>query len=184
MPHLRCTRKLLAAIGCPPPAAAVEAAPAPPLGDWYAHLLMIARKRVLLFVNEPTLYSFTVLGVRKAALTSLANIFLEQLARSLAEDNLPTDVIQRVTAEYRHVAIAKTANRSVVGSMNNLANLLAHLVREAGGVAACNVHELNAQFNHMPQQPLGWKFAIEALQERLLGVFVVPGPQSSRVFLN
>ncbi len=184
MPYLRCTRKLLSAIGYSQVAADAEAEPAAALGDWYAHLLVISRQRVLLFTNEPTLYSFAVLGVRKAALTSLTKIFLEHLARNLADDNLPMDVIQRVMGEYRNVAIAGTASRRVVGSMNNLANLLEHLVRDAGGVAACDVRTLNAQFNQMPQQPLGWKFAIEALQERLLGVFVVPGPRPSRVFLN
>jgi len=184
MPHLRCTRKLLAAIGCPQAAEAVEAAPIPSLGDWYAHLLVISRKRVLLFTNEPTLYSFAVLRVRKAALSSITKTFLEHLAQNLASDDLPTDVIQRVVEEYRTVTIAGTASRRVVGSMNNLANLLEHHVRDAGVIATCDVRTLNAQFNHMPHQPLGWKFAIEALQERLLGVFVVPGPRPSRVFLN
>jgi len=137
MPHLRCTRKLLSAIGCSQAAEAVEAKPVPTLGDWYAHLLVISRKRVLLF-----------------------------------------------TGEYRNLEIAGTANRSVVGSMNDLANLLEHHVRDAGGVAGCDVRAINRQLNRTPHKPLGWKFAAEALQERLLGVFIVPGPRPSRVFLN
>ena len=184
MPHLRCTRKLLSAIGCSQAAEAVEAKPVPTLGDWYANLLVISRKRVLLFTNEPTLYSFAVAGVRKAALPSLTRMFLEHLARNLADDHLPADVIQRLTGEYRNLEIAGTANRSVVGSMNDLANLLEHHVRDAGGVAGCDVRAINRQLNRTPHKPLGWKFAAEALQERLLGVFIVPGPRPSRVFLN
>lgn len=170
MPRLRCTRKLLSVIGCPQSAETAEARPAPTrLGDWYANLLVIARQRALLFTNESTLYSFAVLGVRKATLTHLTKVFIEHLALNLADDGIPADVIQGVTGEYHHLEIAATASRHVVGSMNNVAALLERYVHDAGGVTGGAVRTINRQLNRMPHKPLGWAYAVERLQQRLLG---------------
>ena len=183
MPTLRCTQKLLNAIGRMALPARGEAKPTL-LGDWYANRLVITRQHALLFTNEPTLYSFAVLQVRKGMLASLAQVFVEHLKLNLAHEDIPVYVIERLVAEYRDIGLAGTASRSVLGSMNDLAYSLEHYVHDAGGMAACDGRKLNAQLNRTPHRPLGWKFAIEALQERLLGVFAVPGPQPSRVFLN
>ncbi len=183
MPSLRCTRKLLKAIGRTPLPAREEATPTL-LGDWYANLLRIRRGQALLFTNEATRYSFAVLGVRKAMLTDIAQVFRAQLTLNLVHEDVPPYVMERLDAESRQMGVAATASRSVLGSMNDLAYVLERYVCDAGGAAACDVRVLNAQLNRTPQKPLGWKFAIEALQERLLGVFAVPGPQPHRVFLN
>jgi hypothetical protein len=154
------------------------------LGDWYANLLVMARQRVLLFTNESTLYSFAVLEVKKEMLTRFAAIFLEQLTLNLAHEDIPPYVIERLVAEYRHMGIAGTTNRSVLGSMNDLADMLAYYVQEVEGPAASQVLAINRQLNRSPHKPLGWKFAVEVLRERLLGAFAVPGPQPSQLFLN
>lgn len=137
-----------------------------------------------LFTNEPTLYSFAVLGVKKATLSAIATLFAEHLKLSLTQEDIPTYVIDRLVAEYRNLSLAGTVNRSVLGSMNDLANLLEHYVQDAGGSGACDVRQINQQLNRTPHKPLGWKFAIDVLHERLLGAFAVPGRPRSRVFLN
>jgi len=183
MPHLRCTQKLLKVIGIPP-AIQGEDTGATLLGDWYANLLVIARQRALLFTNESTLYSFAVLEVRKGLLSSFAEVFTVQLKLNLAHEDIPSYVIAKLMAEYRDIDIAGTASRSVLGSMNDLADMVAYYVREVGGPAASQVLAINRQLNRSPHKPLGWKFAIEVLRERLLGAFAVPGPQPSQLFLN
>ena len=183
MPYLRCTQKLLKAIG-ERRAPHIEQMTPAILGDWYANLLVIARQKVLLFTNEPTLYSFAVLGVRTAALPSLARVFVEHLTLNLTHEHIPLFVIDRLLAEYRALGLAGTEHRSVVGSMNNLAALLEHYVRDAGGPASCSLPKVNEQLNRIPHKPLSWRFAVEALQERLCGAVSLPGRQSHRVFLN
>ncbi len=183
MPRLRCTKKLLTAIGIPRVIRGEEIGTAL-LGDWYANLLVIARQRALLFTNESTLYSFAVLEVKKGMLTRFAAIFIEQLTLNLIHEDIPPYVIERLVTEYRDMGIAGTANRSVLGSMNDVADMLGYYVQEAGAPTASQVLAMNRQLNRSPHKPLGWKLAIEALQERLLGTFAVPGPELSRIFLN
>ncbi len=184
MPSLKCTRKLLKAISVQSTAQVEEAKPAPVLGDWCANLLTISRHKALLFTNESTLYSFAVLGIRKADLNKLASLFLEHLRLNLTLEDLPAYVIDKVMGECQNMVITRTDSRSVLGSMNDLASLLEHYVFDSGGVKSCDVREINKQLNRSPHKPLGWKFSAEVLQERLLGAFAVPGRPAGRVFLN
>ena len=182
MPILKCTQKLLKVIGIQP----TSQPDVPPtlLGDWSANLLSISRQKVLLFTNEATLYSFAVLGVRKAELSSLADLFLQNLRVNLAAEDMPEHVIAKVAAQYRGLRMGRTDNRSVLGSMNELAMLLRQDVVDAGGFGGCDLQAINRQLNRTPHRPLGGKFAADLLHERLVAPFVVPGRQERRVFLN
>ena len=181
MPHLRCTQKLLNTLGIQKALIQSEGQSVI-LGDWYANLLIISRQTALLFTNEPTLYSFAVLGVKKAALPTITTLFVESLKLNLAHEDIPAYVVDRLVADYRNLSLAGTANRSVLGSMNDLANLLEHYVRDTE--MASDVRQINRELNRTPHKPLGWKSAIDVLHERLLGAFAVPGRPRSRVFVN
>ena len=183
MPTLRCTQKLLKAIGNQSVHPIEHSRPSL-LGDWYVNLLVIARQNALLFTNEATLYSFAVLGVRKAMLPNLISILMEHLKQNLSYENVPPYVIDRLVVEYRDLRLAETANRSVLGSMNDLADMLEHYVQDAGGSRACDVRQVNQQLNQSPHKPLGWKSAIDVLHERLLGAVAIPGRPQRRVFVN
>ncbi|MCM8812205.1 MAG: hypothetical protein NC910_04055 [Candidatus Omnitrophica bacterium] len=184
MPSLKCTQKLLKVIGVQPVAGVESSSPSALLGDWYANLLVTARQKVLLFTNEPTLYSFAVLGVRKPDLDRIAEVFVEHLRLNLAHEEIPAHVIARVVSAYRDMTITRTDNRSVLGSMNDLAEMLEHYVFDAGGPGACNILEINKQLNQSPHKPLAWKSSAEVLRERLLSEVSIPGRPIRRVFVN
>lgn len=183
MPRLKCTRKLLHVLRItttsPPEDSRSEAG----FGDWCAHLLNISRQKVLLFTHEPTLYSFAVLGLRVAVIRKITEVFLEHLQLNLQSEQVPAEVIERLVKDYRRLTITSTDNRRIIGSMNDLARHLTYHVLDAGPMNA-DVLAINKQLNHMPHQPLGWKFAIEALRERVLGTASVPSHPPTTVFLN
>lgn len=61
MTLLHCTQKLLKELGTPPlvdTPAVTEG-----LGNWYANLIRIDRKKCILFTNEKTLLSFLIQNV-------------------------------------------------------------------------------------------------------------------------
>ena len=63
---LHCTQKLLKELGKPPlqnPDTSPENSEG--LGNWYANLLRIDRRKCLLFTNEKTLYTFLIPKVLK-----------------------------------------------------------------------------------------------------------------------
>ncbi len=114
MYSLHCTKKLLdrikpsIATSLPPPTTA--------LGNWYATALFW-KPQLALLVNERTL-----LPILMPAPT-LAARFPVELAVLLSRHGTNKAVIESEVAEMGDVAFAKTANRSVVGTMNEFSLL-------------------------------------------------------------
>ncbi len=69
MQILHCTQKLLTELGTP----LLADIPADPegLGNWYANLIRIDRRKCLLFTNDKTLYSFLIPAVKKENLKNI-----------------------------------------------------------------------------------------------------------------
>ncbi|MBI5506127.1 MAG: hypothetical protein HY899_15130 [Deltaproteobacteria bacterium] len=91
------------------------------LGDWYANLLCAAPSQLILCVSERTLLP-VILPAEDAASLSL------RLALALGEVLREIGVCGEMTAaelaQMNQARVAKTANRRVLGSMNDFAYLL------------------------------------------------------------
>ena len=109
---VRATKKLLDRIG--PPSLGEGEQSTTLMGQWYA-TAMFWKPQVALFVSEPTL--LPVLMPLAPAATLLAR-FPQQLAAVLAAHETPGAVIDEEQRQMRDRRLAKTANRSVVGIMN------------------------------------------------------------------
>jgi hypothetical protein len=89
------------------------------LGAWYASVLRW-RRPAALFVNERTLLPLVMpLAPARTLLTRLP----DALAELLSAQRLPAPMIDREHAEARDQRLAPTANRSLVGVMNEFAFL-------------------------------------------------------------
>lgn len=109
---VRATKKLLDRIG--PPSLGEGEHSTTLMGQWYA-TAVFWRPQVALFVNEPTL--LPVLMPLAPAATLLAR-FPGQAAAVLTAHGTPQTVIDEEVRQMRDHRLAKTANRSVVGIMN------------------------------------------------------------------
>lgn len=114
---LHCTKKLLDRIKEPIATSALT--PTTELGNWYATTLFW-KPQLALFVNERTL--FPVLAPLAPAAT-VAQRFPSLLAAVLAAHGIDQTFIVREVAAMAEVGFAKTANRSVVGIMNEFSFL-------------------------------------------------------------
>ena len=74
MTRIRCTQALLKILRIKPDETQ-DSLTSTPLGDWYAHLLWIERKKCILFTNEVTLFNFLALDVKKADLADMNTFF-------------------------------------------------------------------------------------------------------------
>jgi Domain of unknown function (DUF6933) len=108
---VRATKKLLDRVG--PPSLGDEESTTL-TGQWYATAVFWS-PQVALFVNEPTL--LPVLLPLAPAATLLAR-FPPQAAAVLAAHGTPRAVVDSELRQMRDCRLAKTANRSVVGVMN------------------------------------------------------------------
>ena len=142
---VRATKKLLDRIG--PPNLGEGEHSTTLMGQWYATALFW-KPQVALFVNEPAL--LPVLMPLAPAATLLAR-FPEQLAAVLAAHGTPGAVIDEEQRQMRDRRLAKTANRRVVGVMNEF-TFLAESYR--GDIAAPDLLALAVRLAATPCGPL------------------------------
>ena len=113
---VRCTKKLLDRMRLDPE-------PDPPvsstvLGDWYANLLRVGKQQFILCVSEKTLLPVLVPAVDAKLLPRrLPEAVLVVLKRL----EILSTAIDREMTEMQDAVVARTASRSVLGMMNDLA---------------------------------------------------------------
>lgn len=111
------TKKLRDRLGAVPLAASETSTGA--LGAWYA-MALFWRPQVALFVNETTLLPVLV---PLAPAATVIQRFPVALADVLRAHGASADFVASETAQMTDWRVAKTANRSVVGIMNEFAYL-------------------------------------------------------------
>ena len=95
--------------------------PPPPenaLGDWYANWIWTAAGDLVIFCSEKT---FLSVAMPAAAMGQFAPFFVLRVRNLLRALDVPEPAMAEELAHYREVTIAKTASRSVLGVMNDIA---------------------------------------------------------------
>jgi hypothetical protein len=135
---LRCTGKVLALLRV--------SAPAPAVGetseeDWYANLVWVDRRKCLLVTHAGTLFSVFVPNVTAAGLRPIGPLVVSAIETALRAEGLPVDTLGELNAQ--EVTVAKTADRRILGTMNDLTVTAEHVVATAGGLARCDLDAPN-----------------------------------------
>jgi hypothetical protein len=165
MQLIRCTQKLLKELRTIP--GEIEQ-PEGVLGGWHANLLRIERRKCVLFTNDATLFSIFVPGMKKARFERMAHIFGQELFRSLNREGFSQSEIEAVLNEIQEIHYAKTNNRSVLGSMNDLAYQLEWIVHANGGLAHASMDSVAYELNRIPMSAIReYTYSVEALRSRL-----------------
>ena len=158
---LRCTKKLLAVIG---PSHLAEPAPAPDAEDWYANLLWCQRRKCLLMTHAATLFTIFEPDVTAANLRATGRLVTHLIGRELASEGLPPDTFADL--EPGTVTLAKTADRSVLGCMNDMAFHCEGIIADSGGLARTDIGELNQALRRNINSTRGYQPPIELAIER------------------
>lgn len=136
--------------------------PTTDLGNWYGTALFW-RPQVALMVNEQTLYP---LLMPLAPAATLMERFPDALGQTLRAQGVPSDFIETETAEMSDGRYAKTANRSVVGIMNEF-SYLAEVRRERRGEG-----DLVTLALRLTQTPCGPLYKRHGSPDRELDAFI------------
>jgi hypothetical protein len=158
MTALRCTAKLLKRLrisnpGEPPP-------PENALGDWYANILFTRAGHYVLLVSERSRLP-VLLTARD--LSSLPTRFVQTLTDLLADVDVPKHQIDREVAAMPPLFYGKTANRSVLGTLND--NVF--LAKDYLASGDLSVYEVTRLLARAPCLPLESKFPIEETRRLL-----------------
>ncbi len=156
---VRCTARLLRLLA---PGELTDAEPA--ADDWYANLIWIDRRKCLLLVHADTLFPVFVADVRKPQLTNFGQYVTGTVATALAHEGLTADCLGPI--DPAQVRAARTASRSVLGVMNDMASLSQRIAEQAGGITGLDVEDLNAFLRRTPYRRDRYFRPIDAARQR------------------
>jgi hypothetical protein len=134
---VRCTKKMLDLLGRD----VTLTEPAPSDDDWYLNLLWIDRQKCLLLTHSRTLFSVFRAGIRVADLRPLGDYVVEAIETELRAEQLPAGTFAQL--DPTDVRIAKTASRSTLGYMKEMAFELEWSIASDGGLDRVDIDELN-----------------------------------------
>ena len=156
---LRCTQKLLKRIGAP---AAGDATSTTRLGDWYANLVVVERRPLVLLVSERSRLPVVFPARRVKRLAEHLPGILEDVLHALG---IPAPSIERELHEMRTTIIAPTNSRSVLGTINEFSLMLRHRLHDEPDA---DLIEVAAWLSETPIPALG-DFFPDAKTRELLG---------------
>ena len=157
---LRCTKKLLDVIR-PEQLATQE----PDGSDWYGNLLVLDRRKCLLLTHADTLFTIFEPDVRAPDLRSTHDLVAWLIERELLAEGLPVRTFGDLGTE--ELSIAKTADRSVLGCMNDMAYLYEDAVARAGSLASTDVPSLNRHLRRNINSARDYQRPIDLVLERI-----------------
>lgn len=140
------------------------------LGDWYVNLIVIDRRKCLLFMNERTLLSFIAIGFKKSKglKHDVYEMFIDHLFNLYKLLEFPLDGLNQVMDDYVEYRYSKTASKKLLGNMNDLAHLYQATIAYNDGIAECNIAEIIRLMNYTPQATLNHQYPVDMAKALLL----------------
>lgn len=105
--------------------------------------------------------------MKRADFDHLDEIFRQSQFRRLRIEGFLQIQIEKALEEYRTIHFAKTNNRSVLGSMNDLAFYMESHIKSSGGIGNLGLDAVNDALNRIPMGALNYQYGIEALTAKL-----------------
>jgi len=133
--------------------------------DWYANLLWLDRQKCLLVTHAGTLFSVFRVRIRKADLRPIGAYVIKAVEAELCSESLPPDTFGQLDPDA--IRLAKTASRSTLGFMNEMAVHLRYQVADAGGLSHCDISALNRGLRRTLHNRGGYVYPIELVAQQL-----------------
>ncbi|TGL58655.1 hypothetical protein EHQ58_10060 [Leptospira ognonensis] len=134
------------------------------LDFWYANLITIGRRKCVLFANEETLLHFLIPGTKQAEIQNLPDLFRRHLIKLLKHEEIPDPMIEAIKKESLDFQICGATNRSVLGSMNDIAKNYKGMILEQGGIDIADISSIICELNRMPMTAIEMQFPIDAFR--------------------
>lgn len=157
---LRCTKKLLTVIR---PQQLIDCMP--DSEDWYANMLWLSGRKCLLLTHAATLFTVFEADVRAGDLRDPGRLVTGLISRELLREQLPADTFG--SPSPASVSLAKTADRSVLGCMNDMAFMCEIAVTRSGGLVTTDIADLNQALRRNINSARGYQPPIELAAQRL-----------------
>lgn len=162
---LRCTAKVLKLLEQQPRKVELSQSQTSPQ-EWYVNFVDGLGPAFALCVNPLSLYTLVLSADHLDGAGDLAGRLLGRLTLHMVELGIDRTRVKRLAQECSGVLVAKTASRSVLGSMNDLINHFCwHFSKHMSEKGKVDLWAIEQELNNMPQRPIGWKYAQERFTE-------------------
>ena len=134
--------------------------------DWYGNVLWLERRKCLLLAHAGTLFPVLASDLRKADLSPLGEVAVGLIRHQLAIENLPPDALGDL--DPGSIRLARTASRTVLGYMNEIARYCEYAIADHGGLV--DIESLNRELRrelHLSRRPPGYFVPIDLVMNRL-----------------
>jgi hypothetical protein len=158
---LRCTKKLLSVIGPVP-----ISEPTPDAEDWYANLLWFDRRKCLLLTHLSTLFTILEADISISDLRSTGSFIAALIKRELLSEGLPPNTFGSGMEE---VVYGRTADRSVLGCMNDMAHMCEVAIADSGSLRQTDLVALNRSLRRNINSARNYERPIDLTLGRLEG---------------
>ncbi len=167
MLYIRCTKKLIDELARNGHSLAGEPDDIPVLHEWYGNIFRIERRKCCLFTQATTLFSFFVPGLTKPDFVDFQATFNENLGLALRAEGFSVAPAESKTIPETGLGILKTSSRSVLGSMNDHILNIRWCLEAEGGLANCDVLDINNRLNTTPMGALKYGYPIKLFAKAL-----------------
>jgi len=163
MQLIRCTQKLQKKL----PVVANDDVDLPPASCWHANLIRIDHYDCLLITHDTTLFSLFVPDVTRQDFQHFTPLFGQALFKAMRHFNFSQTQIEYMLDNSREIQLAKSNSRSVLGSMNDMKQMIDHTAFLHGGITGMDLDEIFQVLNHTPFKAIGYNYSEEKLREML-----------------
>lgn len=94
------------------------------LASWHGNIFNIGRRKCLLITHTQSLYSIFFYGITKKDLPLLLEMMRDRVVELMRQDNFTLQELSMMRESFADINYTKTSSRSVLGSMNDMKNML------------------------------------------------------------
>ncbi|MDZ7736646.1 MAG: hypothetical protein U5P41_11495 [Gammaproteobacteria bacterium] len=138
-------------------------------GAWYVNHFQVDRRKCLIFMNEKSLLSFILFGVKKSNTKkeTFHELCLNGVFQLFEIEGFPIDYINVILDNSKQSRYMKTTDRKTLGNLNDLIFLYEHRILSDGGLEYCDLTEIIMKINRTPQRNIGWGYSVDKAKEIL-----------------
>jgi hypothetical protein len=165
---IRCTRKLRQAMAIEAETIAPSTATTPTaLTEWYADLVRVGAKKIIVFTHASTLFSIVALDVRRLERSKLEELLLSRLPVILSQIERHQSGMKAIAQMRGDCRYAATADRRVLGSMNELIRSLKLYIEGNGGIEQSDEVGLSLRLSETLMGAIGYERPIDRFRALL-----------------
>lgn len=138
-----------------------------PLNSWHANYFNVNRKKMLLLVNDASLYTILIPDVNATRKKELDKLISESLKIQLEIDGFPTSLTQPYLEQLGEIEVATGYNRKVTSTSNHFIQTLEGI--SLGGRFEMPSNKLASYLNSMPVSSLKHTIPIKEFLAWLTG---------------